>query len=118
MFLQNKPQVGKSPNGAGVTLNGRYLPPPEDKDGKLWIRTSVIIQRDANELFAMWRDIESAPDWQEQIKEVVKTGDKTSHWTMRQGDKKIEWDAANMRAKNCPEADEYIQHHYRQGWAI
>ena len=32
--------------------------------------------------------------------------------------KKIEWDAANMRAKNCPEADEYIQHHYRQGWAI
>ena len=93
MFLQNKPQVGKSPNGAGVTLNGRYLPPPEDEDGKLWIRTSVIIQRDANELFAMWRDIESAPDWQEQIKEVVKTGDKTSHWTMRQGDKTIEWDA-------------------------
>jgi predicted dehydrogenase len=32
--------------------------------------------------------------------------------------KKIEWDAANMRAKNCPEADEYIQHHYRQGWSI
>ena len=32
--------------------------------------------------------------------------------------KKIEWDAENMRAKNCPEADEYIQHHYRQGWSI
>jgi predicted dehydrogenase len=32
--------------------------------------------------------------------------------------KKIEWDAAAMRAKNCPEADQYIQHHYRSGWSI
>jgi predicted dehydrogenase len=32
--------------------------------------------------------------------------------------KKIEWDAENMRAKNCPEADAYIQHHYRAGWSI
>jgi predicted dehydrogenase len=32
--------------------------------------------------------------------------------------KKIEWDAENVRAKNCPEADQYIQHHYRAGWAI
>jgi hypothetical protein len=29
---------------AGVILNGRYLPPPEDKDGKRWIRTSALIQ--------------------------------------------------------------------------
>lgn len=32
--------------------------------------------------------------------------------------KKIEWDAAKMRAKNCPEAQEYIQHKYRKGWKI
>ncbi|MEO7297213.1 MAG: Gfo/Idh/MocA family oxidoreductase [Verrucomicrobiota bacterium] len=32
--------------------------------------------------------------------------------------KKIEWDAQKMRAKNCPEADQYIQHHYRKGWKI
>jgi uncharacterized membrane protein len=93
LLLHKKPEAGKSPNGAAVTLNGRYLPPPEDHDGKLWIRTSVIIQRDADELYAMWRDIESAPDWQEQMKEVVKTGDKTSHWVMFKGDKTIEWDA-------------------------
>ncbi len=32
--------------------------------------------------------------------------------------KKITWDAQNMRAKDCPEADQYIQHHYRAGWKI
>jgi predicted dehydrogenase len=30
----------------------------------------------------------------------------------------LEWDARNLRAKNCPEADRYIQHHYRSGWKI
>ncbi|HEV8542458.1 MAG TPA: Gfo/Idh/MocA family oxidoreductase [Verrucomicrobiae bacterium] len=32
--------------------------------------------------------------------------------------KKIEWDSKNLKAKNCPEADEFIQHHYRQGWKL
>jgi predicted dehydrogenase len=32
--------------------------------------------------------------------------------------KKIDWDSANLRAKGCPEADEFIQHHYREGWKI
>ena len=32
--------------------------------------------------------------------------------------KKLEWDAAKLRATNCPEADQYIQHHYRAGWAL
>ena len=32
--------------------------------------------------------------------------------------KKLEWDAAAMKAKNCPEAEEYIQHHYRSGWTL
>jgi len=31
---------------------------------------------------------------------------------------KIEWDSKNLRAKNCPAADEFIQHHYRRGWSI
>ncbi|HYV28312.1 MAG TPA: Gfo/Idh/MocA family oxidoreductase [Candidatus Eisenbacteria bacterium] len=31
---------------------------------------------------------------------------------------KIEWDSAHLRAKNCPKADEFIQHHYREGWKI
>jgi hypothetical protein len=32
--------------------------------------------------------------------------------------KKLEWDAAKLRAGNCPAADEFIQHQYRQGWSL
>lgn len=32
--------------------------------------------------------------------------------------KKIQWDAKKLKAKNCPEADEFIQHHYRSGWKL
>jgi predicted dehydrogenase len=32
--------------------------------------------------------------------------------------KKIEWDSKSLRAKNCPEATQFIQHHYRSGWKI
>lgn len=32
--------------------------------------------------------------------------------------KRIEWDSKNLRAKNCPEAEQFIQHHYRKGWKI
>jgi hypothetical protein len=31
---------------------------------------------------------------------------------------KLEWDAKKLRAKNCREADQYIQHHYRKGWTL
>jgi predicted dehydrogenase len=32
--------------------------------------------------------------------------------------KTLEWDAKNLRARNCPEAEIFIQHHYRAGWKI
>lgn len=32
--------------------------------------------------------------------------------------KKLEWDAKKLRAVNCREADQYIQHEYRKGWKI
>jgi predicted dehydrogenase len=32
--------------------------------------------------------------------------------------KKIEWDSKKMRATNCPDADAYIQYHYRKGWRL
>jgi predicted dehydrogenase len=32
--------------------------------------------------------------------------------------KKIIWDAKKLKAQGCPEADQYIQHHYRKGWTI
>ena len=97
--LQEKPNAEALPvsSGASVFLNGRYLPPPEDKDGKMWVRTSALIQADPETLYAMWRAVENAPAWQEQIAEVRRTGPSTSHWVMRSGgeksDKTIEWDS-------------------------
>ena len=32
--------------------------------------------------------------------------------------RKLEWDWKRSKAVNCPEADLYLQHHYRKGWAI
>lgn len=32
--------------------------------------------------------------------------------------KKLEWDAEGLKAKNCPEADQYIQKKYRDGWVL
>jgi predicted dehydrogenase len=32
--------------------------------------------------------------------------------------KKLLWDPVKLKATNCPEADEFIQHRYRKGWAL
>ncbi len=32
--------------------------------------------------------------------------------------KRIEWDPKHLKAKNCPEAEQYIEHKYRRGWSI
>ena len=32
--------------------------------------------------------------------------------------KKLEWDAENLKATNCPEVDEYIRKTYRKGWVL
>lgn len=93
--LQEKPGAEALPvqSGASVLLNGRYCPRPADGDGKLWVRTSALVQADAALLYAMWRDVEHAPLWQEEIAEVKATGEKTSRWTMKSGDKTITWDS-------------------------
>jgi hypothetical protein len=31
---------------------------------------------------------------------------------------KIEWDAARLKATNCPNADAYLQREYRKGWSV
>ena len=32
--------------------------------------------------------------------------------------KKLEWNSKTLHAANCPEAEKYIQHHYRAGWEL
>ncbi|MDG2212897.1 MAG: Gfo/Idh/MocA family oxidoreductase [Verrucomicrobiota bacterium] len=36
----------------------------------------------------------------------------------RVGNKKLDWDWKNMKAKGLPEADRYIHHQYRSGWSL
>ncbi|MDW5266845.1 MULTISPECIES: SRPBCC family protein [Acidobacteriaceae] len=93
--LKEKPYAEELPvtGAAGMIIEGRYVPPPEDKDGKLWVRTSALIQADPKSLYTKWRNVEDAPSWQEQITQVVITGDRTSHWVMKADDKTIEWDS-------------------------
>jgi uncharacterized membrane protein len=93
--LNEKPNAEPIPasSGASVIIDGHYAPPPENKDGKIWVRTSVLIQAEPEALYNLWCDVEKAPLWQEQIVEVRRTGGKTSHWVMRSRDKNIEWDA-------------------------
>lgn len=92
--LSEKPQAEEIPVNAeaNVYLNGRYLPPPADGDGKLWVRTGALVQRDPAELYSLWRDIERAPLWQEEIAQVIRTGATTSHWIMQSDGKTLEWD--------------------------
>jgi predicted dehydrogenase len=32
--------------------------------------------------------------------------------------KKLEWDSEQLRARNCPEADQYIKPEFRKGWSL
>jgi predicted dehydrogenase len=36
----------------------------------------------------------------------------------RVGNKKLQWEWETMKAANCPEADRYIHHQYRNGWRL
>ncbi len=51
------------------------------------------MQASPNELYSLWRDLESIPKWQELITDVIQTGPKTSHWVMQAEGKTLEWDA-------------------------
>ena len=93
--LNEKPNAEEVPrrSGASVILDNRYLPPPQDGDGKIWVRTSALVNAPEEELYHMWRDVESAPLWQEQIVSVARTGERTSHWVMQVKDERVEWDS-------------------------
>ena len=30
----------------------------------------------------------------------------------------VVWETKQLRATNCPEAEQFIQHHYRKGWSL
>jgi len=32
--------------------------------------------------------------------------------------KRLEWDPVQLKATNCPEADQFIRKRYREGWSV
>jgi hypothetical protein len=69
-------------------------------------------------------------DWLEAIKAGKRSGDDFADYggpltevvllgnvAIRAG-KKIEWDAANLKATNCPAVSSYIKREYRKGWEV
>jgi uncharacterized membrane protein len=55
---------------------------------------TATIQRSADELYKMMRDVESSPLWMERMVRVVETGPTTSTWTMQvTDDKQISWNS-------------------------
>ena len=90
---QPHPEGEEIEANAGITLHGRYMPPPKDADGKRWVRTTALIAASPERLYQIWRDLETIPMWQEQIEQVKMTGPKTSHWVMISNNKRIEWDS-------------------------
>lgn len=93
--LREKPDAEGVPQtaGPGIIREGRYQPPPADGDGKMWVRRSMLIKVPPADLYALWRNVDGSPLWQEQIRSVQQTGPRTSHWVMQSGDKTIEWDS-------------------------
>ena len=94
--LHEKPgaeQVSSRIVGANVSEDGCYMPPPADEDGKQWVRTATLVKGEPRDLYGLWRNVEDAPLWQEQIMSVSTTGENTSHWVMQTATGNIEWDS-------------------------
>lgn len=94
-MLNEKPNAEEIPRsiGASVIVDGHYAPPPQDDDGKQWVRTSAVVQASPQELYELWCDVARIPEWQEQILSVTPKEHKHSHWVMKSGDSTIEWDS-------------------------
>ena len=88
LILNEKPGSEPLPSSAGASslINGHYAPVAKDSDGYTWVRSNVTIQGNAAELYAIWRDIERIPQWQDEIVSVTQTSPKTSHWIMQHGE--------------------------------
>lgn len=93
--LNEKPNAEAFPRSAPVSIifDGRYMPVPADEDGKIWVRVTALVLREARDLYGLWRNLETAPLWQEQIVSVAATGERTSHWVMETADGTVEWDS-------------------------
>jgi hypothetical protein len=69
-------------------------------------------------------------DWLQAIRKGTKAGSDFAYGgplteiamlgviAIRLAGQKLEWDAKNMRFTNCPEANQYVNPPYREGWSL
>lgn len=58
------------------------------------VTKSIIVKRPVAELYQLWANFENFPHFMENIAEVRKTGDRSSHWVMDGPlSTRVEWDA-------------------------
>ncbi|MEO5804720.1 MAG: Gfo/Idh/MocA family oxidoreductase [Verrucomicrobiota bacterium] len=114
LFIGSKGKIVADTYGMNLSL----LPESKMKD---YVKPPPTIPRipDNNPYFDWIRACKGGPaacsnfDVAGPFSEMVLLG----NLTLRAG-KTIEWDGKNMRAKNLPEADQFIRTPYRQGWTV
>ncbi|HEU4329107.1 MAG TPA: SRPBCC family protein [Roseiflexaceae bacterium] len=62
------------------------------------VTRSIIVKGKTSEIYQIWANFENFPHFMKHIKQVTKTGERSSHWVM-QGPlgKDISWDAETTR---------------------
>lgn len=59
---------------------------------------SIIVKGSPSELYHLWADLESFPRFMKNVKSVVGTGDRATHWVVEGPlGKDVEWDAETTR---------------------
>jgi len=82
---------GNSAGGAGA-LNA-LLSTSESTNTK-----NILVKAPLDQVYQAWANFENFPNFMQHIKQVEKTGDRTSHWVMEGPlNTKIEWDAETTR---------------------
>lgn len=67
------------------------------RDGMIVGRTAMTINKDRDELYRFWRDLENLPRFMNQIESVHRSGERESHWVARgPAGVRLEWDAETV----------------------
>lgn len=58
------------------------------------VNGSIIVKGKVEDIYPLWENFENFPNFMKPVKEVEKTGERTSHWVVEAPfDQKIEWNA-------------------------
>lgn len=59
----------------------------------LKVKTSIVINKEADEVYNFWRKLENLPTFMKHIKEISTINNKQSHWKADLNGVELEWDA-------------------------